>query len=444
MRSAKPLTMITTCALTAFALVACSSSDTPAPGPSESGTLPAESAAPPAADASIDLRMTVWSSNEDHLALFNSIADEYKADHPEIGTITFDPLPFDDYTSTVTTQIAGNNAPDLAWILENAAPDFVSSGALFPLDEVLSNVEGYEFDDLNDAATALWRQDGALLAYPFSTSPFVVFTNEDLLKEAGQPSGAALLESGRWDWENVSEVGSVVNQTTGKTGFVIRDFEYLNWDYLSTVWNGWGAAPWTEDGAVCKFAEPEMVAAFEFLHDAAFEAKSMPGPGSTADFFAGEAAFTVTQISRANLLADGGFEWDLLPLPEGPAGTYSVTGQAGIGVLARGENPEAAAQFLAHFSNPANSALLAQYFPPPRESLLNTEVLAAANPLLSAEQIENVVIPGIATGQVRPSHTDAARLGQEVRASLDGLWVPNADIPGVLQATCGSIESLLG
>jgi len=152
---------------------------------------------------------------------------------------------------------------------------------------------------------------------------------------------------------------------------------------------------------------------------------------------------TITQISRANLLEEGGFAWDLLPLPSGPAGEYSVTGQAGIGVLAQGENPQVAANFLAFFSNPANAEKLAAFFPPPRESLLNAEVLSAANPLLTPEQIENVVVPGIATGEVRPSHTGAAEIGQQVRSSLDAIWTEDADIEAVLQSTCAAIEPLL-
>lgn len=396
----------------------------------------------PAGDP-VDLRMTIWTSNEDHLALFDSIADEYMADHPEVASVTFDALPFDDYTSTVTTQIAGGSAPDLAWVLENTAPDFVESGALMPLNETFEATEGYEFDDLASGATELWLDDDQLMAYPFSTSPFVMFVNNDMLAEAGLPPAAEMLADGSWTWEDVDAAGATVREETGNAGFVVRDFDYLNWDYLSTVWNGWGAAPWSEDGSMCTFAEPEMVDAFEFLHGAAFDSQSMPGPGSSADFFAGEAAMTVTQISRANLLEEGGFDWDLLPLPAGPAGEYAVTGQAGIGVLADSENAQIAAEFLAFFTNPENAEALAQYFPPPRESLLNAEVLGAANPLLTSEQIESVIVPGIANGQVRPSHTGAAEIGQQVRSSLDGLWTENADVQAVLESTCSAIEPLL-
>ena len=427
MRSAKWLTTAGLLATASLVLAGCS-------GTAE----PAETA------KDVQLRMTVWTSNEDQLALFDSIAAEYIEAHPEVESITFDPLPFEDYTTTLTTQVAGGKAPDLAWILENAAPDFVDSGALAPIQDTLEKTEGYEFDDLNAAATELWKSDGELIAYPFSTSPFVVFANDDLLAAAGQPTAAELQADGKWNWEDISDVGSAVNAATGKAGFVIRDFDYTTWDNLASVWLGWGAAPWSDDGAGCDFASDEMVDAFTFLHDAAFVKKSMPGPGATADFFAGESAFTVTQISRASLLAEGGFAWNLLPLPEGPAGEYSMVGQAGIGVMSQGENAQVATDFLAYFTNSANSEKLAQWFPPARDSQLNAETLAAANPVLSADQIEDVVVPGISTGVVRPSHTDSAKIGQTVRASLDAMWTPDADVASVLDGVCESVEPILG
>lgn len=424
MRSATRLSALGVLAATGLALAGCA-----APAPAQD----------------VELRMTVWTSNEDHLALFDSIAEEYMADHPEVTSITFDPLDFATYTSTVTTQIAGGNAPDLAWILENAAPDFVSSGALMPLDSTLEATEGYEFDDLSESATALWRTDEGLIAYPFSTSPFVVFANNDLLAQAGLPSAADMVAAGDWTWEGVSAAGAAAHSATGKAGFVIRDFEYTTVDLLSTIWNGWGAQPWSADGATCEFTSPEMVDAFGFIHDAAFDAQSMPGPGTSADFFAGEAAFTVTQISRASLLADSGIQsWDLEPLPSGPAGDYAMVGQAGIGVLSSGANAQTAADFLAFFTNPENSAKLAQFFPPPRESLLTGATLAATNPLLSEEQLSDVVIPAIQTGTVRPSHTNSEEVLQTLRASLDAMWVADADVEGVLGDVCAALDPVIG
>ena len=384
------------------------------------------------------LRMTIWTSNEPHLKLFNDIAAEYKKSHPDIKEIRFDPIPYESYNTTLTTQIAGGKGPDLAWIMENSAPDFVSSGALAPLTSKIDNG-----GELVPSTTKLWRKDGELYAYPFSTSPFGVFVNTDALKKAGQKPPKELIKSGEWTWEKVAAENAAV-AAKGGNGLVVRDFDYKNWDNLASVWTGWGARPWSEDGKTCGFNSPEMTAAMTFLHKAIFTDKALPGPGTTVDFFTGDAAMTITQISRASLLKDAKFRWDLVPLPAGPKGTYSVTGQGALGVLKRSKNAGAAADFLAFFTNRANSAKLAAYFPPPRSSQLNAETLAKSNPLLKRDQLDEVVVAGIGKGVVKPSHTGQAELAQSVRGALDPLWTPGANVKSVLDGVCTKIQPLLG
>ncbi|WP_328459381.1 sugar ABC transporter substrate-binding protein [Actinoplanes sp. NBC_00393] len=385
------------------------------------------------AEGPVTLRMTTWSANPAHVELFNSIAADYSKTKPDV-TVTFEALPIENYTTTVTTQIAGGNPPDLAWILEGAAPDFVASGALTPLDDSIENA-----GELAPAATALWKQDGKLMGYPFSTSPFGIFVNTDQLKQAGQ----TLPTGDKWTWDNAIAVAAATAAKTGKQGLVIRDFDYKDWTNLATVFRGWGAEAWTADGKTCGFDQQPMIDAMTFLHKAIFTDKALPAPGVAADFFAGESAMTIAQISRASLLKEAKFGWTLVPLPAGPSGEYAVIGQGGLGVLKKGKNAAAAAEFVKFFTSPANSAKLAQFFPPPRQSQLNAETLAKANPLLKPEQLQDVVIDGIANGVVKPSHTGSAEIGQAVRSALDPLWKADADVPGVLRGVCTAIQPLL-
>ncbi|GAB3816483.1 ABC transporter substrate-binding protein [Kribbella italica] len=380
-----------------------------------------------------DLRMTIWSANAKHTALFEQIAAEYKKTHPDVGKITFESIPIENYTTALTTQIGGGNVPDLAWILESTAQDFVTSGALAPIDKD---------PDLLPSTTKTWEKDGQLFAYPFSTSPLGVFVNTDLVTAAGRPAPAQQVAAGNWTWEQATATGAAV-QKSGKGGIVVGDFDYKGWDTLNSIWAGWGARPWSEDGKTCGFDQPEMVAAMTAIHKMVFTDQAMPGPGVTKDFFAGDAAMVVTQISRAALLEKAKFKWDLVPLPKGPAGEYAVVGQAGIGVLKRGKHVDAAKDFLAFFSNQENSAKLAAFFPPPRKSQLTSAVLAKANPLLKPAQLESVVIDGIERGDIKTSHTGYAELQQTVRAALDPLWKPDADVKAVMSGVCAKVNPLL-
>ncbi|KAA2261116.1 sugar ABC transporter substrate-binding protein [Solihabitans fulvus] len=404
-------------------LAACGSGDTPASG------------------GPTTLRFALFSSNPKQLALLNGIAADYHAGHPQVS-VKFDSIPQDSYTATLTTQIAGGQAPDLAWILGGAAPDFVSSGALAPLTDTLSRNADYQYGDLLPNATKVWSGGGTLYAYPFSTSPFGVFVNTDLLAKAGQQTPAELIAAGRWDWTALASMAAATAAGTGKAGLVVRDFDYKNWYQLATVWDGWGAQAWGGDGKSCGFDKPAMASAMSFLHKAVFADKAMPGPGTTADFFAGDSAMTITQISRASLLADK-FKWDLVPLPSGPAGAYGVFGQAGVGVFSSSRNVGQATDFLAFMTGPANSLKLAEFFPPPRRSQLTADTLAKANPLLSPAQLQNVVVNGITNGVPQDSHTNFAEIDQTVRAALDPLWQADADVTKVLSGVCAKIQPLL-
>lgn len=152
---------------------------------------------------------------------------------------------------------------------------------------------------------------------------------------------------------------------------------------------------------------------------------------------------TVTQISRASLLEEDGFDWGVVPLPAGPAGDQQVVGQAGIGVFNTSPNQQAAAEFLAHMTNEENSRKLAQFFPPPRASLLTADVLAETNPLLTEEQLEAVVVQGIATGTSIPAHVNFSQLRDAIRAELDSLWTADADVEAVMQQVCDVADPLL-
>jgi multiple sugar transport system substrate-binding protein len=400
-----------TCTILLGALAACGGNNT---GSGEGGA--------------ITLRMTTWTNNEAHVKLFGDIAAEYHTAHPDV-TVKFDALPIDNYTTAVTTQIAGGNTPDLAWILEGAAPDFVASGALEPLDDAIENKS-----ELVPSTTALWQQDGKLMAYPFSTSPFGVFVNTDLVKNL--PTGD------KWTWDSAIAAAGQATRA-GKQGLVPRDFDYKDWTNLAPIFDAWGAQAWTPDGKTCGFDQPAMVDAMTFIHKAIFEQKAIPGPGVSADFFAGDAGMTITQISRASLLKDAKFKWTLVPLPSGPNGKYAVIGQAGIGVLKKGKHADAAADFLKFFTNDANSAKLAAYFPPPRRPQLNADTLGKSNPLLKPDQLNDVVIEGISSGVVKPSHKNNAEISQAVRSALDPMWKADADVQAVLTGVCTAIQPLL-
>ena len=403
-----------------------------------SNPAPAESAGP------VDLTMTIWSSNEKHLELLNGIADEYIAANPDkVASVSFETLS-GDYLTTLTTQIAGGDTPDLAWIAETYGKQFVESGVLFPLSPTLEATDGYDVDDLIPGALERWTTDDELYAYPFSNSPFGIYVNRGLVEAAGFDQPSDLVDSGEWTWEKAAEIAAAAAVAGGVGPIIYSEGNRPDklWDTLSVVWSGWGAEPWSADGASCEFTSSEMTDALTWYNTAMYDQGAFMKPGETYDFNSGGAVMFVGQLSASGAI-DPEMEWDFLPLPDGAAGPSGVVGQAGIGVIAKGENPDAAAEFLAFFTNPENSAKLAQFFPPPRQSLLTLETFAVAAPAIKPEDVQRTIIDVVPVAGTKASHSNMSRISPLVQTGFDGLWAANADVATIAEDICAQIDPLL-
>lgn len=133
---------------------------------------------PAKAAGNVTLRMTMWSSNAGHLALFNGLAADFIKQNPEVKEIKLESLDFATYTQTLTTQIAGGKAPDLAWILEKDAQQFRQNKLLVNVGLEMKRDSAYKLSEIAPGALSLWQTKDNIYAYPFSTSPFAIFITQ--------------------------------------------------------------------------------------------------------------------------------------------------------------------------------------------------------------------------------------------------------------------------
>jgi len=390
-----------------------------------------------------DLRMTVWTGNDAHLKMLNGIAEGFKKTHPDVN-VRFETVPVNDYTQKLTFQIAGGNAPDIAWMMEDAAPAFENANLLMDLGPTLKATEGYDFADFSEPAMGLWQKDETVYGIPFSTSPFLIYYNKDMFDKAGIEDPEQLYAKGEWNMDKFQEVAKKLAQANpGKWGFEFKDGEgyasRMTHAFLPPI-RAYGGDIWSNKQ--CGFDKPEAVKAIKQLHDMVFKDKSIVPPGEQGDYFSGNSAMTINQISRASKMPEAGFKWGLAPLPAGPAGESPVIGQAGLVVFASGKNTEIAAQFVAYMTNKENVATMAQFFPPARKSVLASDAFVNSNKLVSAQQMKYVA-DAIAKGRVHPAHEKAPQIQAAMAPRVDALWKPDADVDAAIKGICAAIQPLL-
>ncbi|MBN1267919.1 MAG: sugar ABC transporter substrate-binding protein [Anaerolineales bacterium] len=400
-----------------------------------------------ASDEPVELTITTWTSDETQLGIFNEIAEEYKIDHPNVS-VSFTSIPFGDYVSKVTIQLAGSDPPDAGWIVDSTAPTFINAGVLVDLGPTLESFPGYDLTDFADGPMKLWTRDDAVYGVPFSTSPYIIYYNRDLFAEAGMDTPDVLLANGEWTWDALREASKAISDATASTVYGFQSFGgdifgSRLWQTMGPLMKAFGGQAWNDEGTQCTINSPEAVAAFEFMHAMTFEDGSAVPPGEIGDFFAGNAGMTIAMIGRTSLLADAAFEWDVISLPSGPAGYNPIVGQAAFVVFKTGQHSDVAADFIAFMTTSENVEKYSLYFPPARRSIIYSEDFLHSNSLVTPESMELAIANSIESGTVEVVHPEYPKIDLAAHGEIDKIWQPDADIQVILDAACDAIQPFM-
>ncbi len=397
-------------------------------------------------DEEITLHFTQWiPADSPRGERFVEIAEEYTELNPNV-TVQFDFIPFADYVTTLPLRLSGSNPPDAGWLLENVAPTWLESGILADMGEALRSDPDYDFDDLSESGMELWVDGEAVYGVPFSTSPFIMIYNRDIFEAAGVDTPDVMLENGEYTWENLAAALRTIREETDTVGLEsVNNALYSGervWHTLIPIIRAFGGDAWDED-YTCQMNSPETIAALELFHSMIFEDRSVEQPGQVVNFYGGDVAVLMGQLSRVAPLADADFEWDIAPMPAGPAGQADVIGQAAFVVFNNSPNRDVAIDFVKFLTTEENTLRIAEFFPPIRASVLETDVLLEANPTVASESMRTAVIDTTLSGRVLPTHPNYPTIDLTARPIFDSLWQPDADVEAIMNQMCEAIQPLL-
>ncbi len=396
-----------------------------------SGSSETNTANDQALNQKVTMKVSTWTSNKDQIALLSSFVDEFAQKKGIDIDCEFETITFGEYTTKLSMELQGNDAPDVFWMLETTAPTFVSSSLLADLSSALQE---YDFADLSPAAMSLWEKDGKVFGVPFSTSPFFIIYNEDLFKEAGLKTPEQMKADGQWTWENFRKVSKELTDATGVYAYQTPDgggYDSRILHNLVPIIRSYGSDAWTDDNQILINSD-ESVEAVTLFHNMVYKDGSVVPPGNQSDFFAGDAAMTMAQVSRISKLEGASFNWGMVTIPEGPAGEVPVIGQAAICANAKSKNGSLAAELVAYMTSKSCVERMAGIWPPARKSVLTSNAFLNSNSAVTPEQMKDTVATSINNGKVLPSHRLYPQIEVESKMVWDKLWNANADVASVL------------
>src|SRR3954453_21864661 len=109
---------------------------------------------------------------------------KFQAEHPNI-TVKFVNIPSEGASQKLTTQIAGGNPPDSAYLDSSTIADFASRGALGNLDDYIKRTPTVKPDDFVEAFKGSTVYENHMFALPFDGESTGLFYRTDLFKAAG-------------------------------------------------------------------------------------------------------------------------------------------------------------------------------------------------------------------------------------------------------------------
>jgi multiple sugar transport system substrate-binding protein len=334
------------------------------------------------------------------------LAKQFHEKYPNI-TIKFENVPAETAGQVLSTRIAGNNAPDVAYINASDTADYASRTALVDLDDYIERSEIVEADDYVDGFREFVEYDGSMWGLPFDGESTGLFYRTDLFEAAG-------IEGPPTTWEEFEAAAeALTDDASNQYGYELFASEAAYYWY-PWLWQA-GGEILSEDGQEVLFDSEEAIEAAEFYVGLA---DYSPEDYLNSNSYDGRIAFAEGQVGMymagawfAGVLSDEfpdiEGKWAAAPLPEGPNGCKTTIAGDSLVMFNSTENSDAAWLWMEFLSQPeviadwtyrTEGTLL-----PPLNSLLEGEELVEEKPVLEGfAELMSCGVPNVAANPKMP------------------------------------------
>jgi len=313
------------------------------------GLVPACGAAgqaPTKGTTPVSLRITSWLVEQPSVEAYKShLIEPYKQESPST-TIAVEATAFSTYPEKLQAYGASGDLPDIIEVSYAWFPEWIKLGWFENLDAVIKRdkINLAEFDKTVTGMGKWPYEKGSTYSWWTMMGIGAFYYNKSMFDREGQK-----YPDDSWTWDQAVDVGRRLTKPGQQWGLHIGSYE-------ASLLYAYGGSIMNDDATKCLLDSPASVKAHQFWSDlflkhkvsgAGQEYRDAGAPGDV--FAAGKMGMYLHgsyQIGRYRKdIKD--FQWDVAPLPRGPAGrAVLISGNPSHAVAAAGKNKDRAWEFL--------------------------------------------------------------------------------------------------
>lgn len=393
----------------------------------------------------VEVTFMAWGEPEE-LAVWQQIADEFRAANPNI-TVKMDVSDWDSYWTKLDTLFAGGTPPDVFAMDAPMFLDWQSRGVLLNLQPDIDATPGF-LDGFYEQPLSGYKLADGYYGLPRDFQTIVMYYNKDMFDAAG----VEYPKEG-WTWEDLREMAkelTVDKNSDGKTD---------QYGYSCDLWDMelcWGEAIWAYGGDVISsdytktlIGEPKAREAWKLFHDMMFVDKSMPDTIAAGEygydlFQAGVVAMWPHGHWSMPAYKDVEFQWDVAPMPAGPAGQATSVNSAGFVIAKDSKNPDAAWEFVKFALSQTGQTRLTElgFAIPVLKSVAESPVFLEQD--MNGRTInQKVFLDSLEYAHLKPIFRGYTEWSSAIGDGMADIWAGEAELDATLDKAVGDADAVL-
>ncbi|GAA1617667.1 sugar ABC transporter substrate-binding protein [Kribbella sancticallisti] len=296
----------------------------------------------------VELVYRLWDEQQE--VGYKAVFAAFTAENPDI-TVRMEVLPWDQYWTKLTTELAGGKAPDVFWLTVENFPDLADKGVLAPLDDLIAKA-GLKLDSYHPNVVQSYKFEDKQLGMPKDLGVVGLLYNKALVAKAG----ITMPEKLTWAPDGSGSFLEVARKLTVGT----KQWGFCSWNHSQTQWLNWiasnGGQAMDKPYGTFDFAGQKSVEALQFAHDLVFKwrvspdgTRTNPPTGQATEmFYRGEVAmFPANNALLPFALPEVKFPIGVTAMPAGPVDrTVVINGLAEV-MFAKTKHPDEAGKLIA-------------------------------------------------------------------------------------------------